>query len=176
MLLGCCHCAETPSDSTPSESQSDGAIETVTVPSCPAPRCFNDIAPLRFSVTLTDPGGATAPCQSSYMGTFVLYHVASSCFSYVAAERPRKLSGASCIDHTSGERFTLNISGAIFGGNTLFSLQAIYNNSGSNISIADYSLNAGARDINCVNSFILTKTSSDSLGFKFPTTCLIVPT
>lgn len=180
MLLGCCHCGETPpSESTPpsaSQSQSSAApIQTVTVPSCPAPRCLNDIAPIRYSFTVTDPGGASAVCQPAYMGTFTVYHSGTSCFSYLAAERPRKLSGATCVDHTTGERFTLGIGGAVFGGNTQFSLQAVYNNGGSNIAIASYSLNAGAQDINCVGSFTLTKGSVDSLGFKFPTTITITP-
>lgn len=179
MLLGCCHCGQTPSEST-SASASQGqssaaAIPTVTVPSCPAPRCLNDIAPIRYSVTIVDPGGASAVCQSFYMGTFTVYHSGSSCFSYLAAERPRKLSGAVCVDHTTGERFTLSIGGAVFGGNTQFSLQAVYNDGGFNLAIASYSLNAGAQDIDCVKSFTLTKGSTDSLGFKFPPTITITP-
>jgi hypothetical protein len=179
MLLGCCHCGETPSESTSasvSQSQSSAApIQTVTVPSCPAPRCLNDIAPIRYSFTVIDPGGASAVCQASYMGTFTVYHSGSSCFSYLSAERPHKLSGATCVDHTTGERFALSIGGAVFGGNTQFSLQAVYNNGGFNVAIASYSLNAGAQDINCVSSFTLTKGSVDSLGFKFPTTITITP-
>jgi hypothetical protein len=176
MLLGCCHCGETPSESTPSESASSNPPPpTVTVPSCTAPRCFNDVAPLRYLLKLIDPGGSSAPCQSFYMGDFVVYHTANSCFSYLASERPKQLSGATCVDSGSGNRFTLEISGAIFGGNTQFSVQAIYNNGGGNAAIANYFLNAGARDINCVNSFTLTKTTTDSLGFKFPTTLQIVP-
>lgn len=79
------------------------------------------------------------------------------------------------MDHTTGEQFTLSIGGAVFGGNTQFSLQAVYNNGGVNVAIASYSLNAGAQDIDCVNSFTLTKGSVDSLGFKFPTTITITP-
>jgi hypothetical protein len=71
--------------------------------------------------------------------------------------------------------FTLNIGGAIFGGNTTFALQVLYFSSGAISSIANYSLNAGATDINCVGSFLLTKTSSDNLGFKFPLTLTIGP-
>jgi hypothetical protein len=71
--------------------------------------------------------------------------------------------------------FKLNISGAIFGGNTNFGFQVLYFSSGSISSIANYSLDAGETDINCVGSFLLTKTSSDPFGFKFPSTLMIGP-
>lgn len=182
MLLGCgCHCGpQFPSESVPpsSESRSSSSeeiIETITG-SCPAPRCFNDIAPARYVISIADPGGSTAICQPFYMGSHVVFcGNPSTCFAYLSAEFPKKQSGASCLDHTTGSRFSLNIGGAVFGGNTSFSVQAIYNSSGSNVSIANYFLNAGATDINCVSSFTLAKTSVDSLGFKFPSSITIAP-
>jgi hypothetical protein len=178
MLLGCCHCGETPpSESTPSSPSSSGIIETITGGCGTFPvlkRCLNKVAPARFSVAIPDPGGASAVCQPFYVGSFGLFFIYNSCFDYISSELVRQLSGATCVDYSSA-RFRLSIGGAVFGGNTQFSLQALYRNAGFVVAIASYGLDAGGININCVNSFTLTKGSTDSLGFKFPNTVVITP-
>jgi hypothetical protein len=180
MLLGCCHCGQTPSESTPpsqSSASSSGIIETIIGGCGTFPvlkRCLNKVAPARFSVAIPDPGGASAVCQPFYVGSFTLFFISNSCFEYQSAELVKKLSGATCVDH-SAARFRAGIGGAVFGGNTQIALQALYHSGGFEVAIASYGLNAGAININCVNSFTLTKSSTDSLGFKFPNTVVITP-
>ena len=73
MLIGCCHCGETPpSESTPpsvSQSQSDsGSTPPPTTSGCS--QCTGDVAPVRYKLTVATT--STNLCAQNYIGDYIL--------------------------------------------------------------------------------------------------------
>ena len=89
MLLGCCHCGETPSESTPpSTSQSlppSGSFSTSASASASASYgttgcegCDGNVMPTRYTIASSKTAGTLyAGCNTEYTGNFTMYHNAS---------------------------------------------------------------------------------------------------
>jgi hypothetical protein len=92
MLLGCCHCGETPSESfPPSDSQSQSLSETINGSSsgsyiaCDV--CLGGVSPARLKATIMYSGTGTLPCCATYQQTdYTLYPIVGC--DYGSAEKP----------------------------------------------------------------------------------------
>lgn len=166
------------SESTPSESASESSAGfTTTTGNCSSiVRCLNDTAPVVYMLTVADPGGGSGVCRAFYYGTFNLYVRPVSCFTYDSSNRP-KVNAGGCADHTSQFMWLLTISGGVTN-KPIFAVTGNLYNAGFLVAIVTYRDPAtGTYDPapNCLQTFTLTKTSTDSLGYPFPTTCTIQP-
>lgn len=144
MLLGCCHCGETPSESIPSDSRSiDNPSESVTssesvsygIAGCNA--CDGDVLPTRYTIASTKSAGTLfTGCNAQYTGSFQVFHtpdgltplpsagspaysdIGGTTCRFFGVELTLKLNDATCEETTnlSGRRFTLAIVRTDLGG------------------------------------------------------------
>jgi len=189
MILGCgCHCVEEssesvpsesvsseshPSDSNPSESaSSDGIppIETSVRPCGTHVKCSGNIVPLKYRLTVANPGTGSGVCRLHYYGSFTLFFETNACYRYNSAERPKQHNGVGCPDLASGFRWTLNVN-AFVAGTTIMAVQGKLHFNSTVVAIVTFSLTQATP--NCVSEFTLPKTSVDDIGYHFPTTCKI---
>jgi hypothetical protein len=78
MLIGCCHCGETPSESTPPSQSASASILTLGCGSC-----RYGVAPQRIRVSIGVPGGS-GPCCSHYSQPSYLCNWRSGSFGFGA--------------------------------------------------------------------------------------------
>lgn len=172
LSLGCCSCDEEISSSSLS-SVSESVIVSEGTTDCSPDICLNDIYPLKYRITVSDPGGSSNPCASFFYGTFILRHVGSGCPYFWSAldTTAITLTGPTTCSSTPGSqaRYSLIITNGGFPNNTNFGLQALTGGT----AWAAWSLNTGTTP-NCVASFGLTKTSTDT-WVNFPASVVIVP-
>jgi hypothetical protein len=103
MLLGCCHCGETPSESIPpsvSESQSEsGSNPPPTTTGCS--ECTGGVAPLRYKLSVSTT--STNLCAQNYIGDYILSldQSGGTCF-WKSAELPLIRLGlpGDCLEHS----------------------------------------------------------------------------
>lgn len=134
MLLGCCHCGEEPSDSTPpsesvESSQSDSESSVIpTIGAC-TERCISGIAPTRYLLTVSTTSVAT--CDAQYVGTFVLrisQGAVGSC-GYATTQRAIRVNQSGCPEATTctganAPRYTLELATFASGRNLILRANA----------------------------------------------------
>jgi hypothetical protein len=171
MLLGCCHCGQTPpSESTPPSQSSSDMPPATTTYACTPQRCLNDTIPLKFGFSVAEPPGTSGICRAFYYGGFTLFYSPNTCYSFNSAEYAKR-NQSGCSDYTSSPMWFLGIS-TPGGASTNFNLGAILFHAGFEVAIVYYTA-AIARASNCVRSVTLTKISTDSLGYFFPNTVTV---
>jgi|694.fasta_scaffold26491_15 hypothetical protein len=110
MLLGCCHCGETPSESTPpsvsqslppsgslSASASASASASFGIAGCNA--CDSNVMPTRYTIASTKSAGSLfAGCNAEYTGNFTVYHMPSGLTPLPSAGTPAfpNIGGTDC--------------------------------------------------------------------------------
>jgi hypothetical protein len=110
MLLGCCHCGETPSESTPpsvsqslppsdsaSESMSASASASYGIVGCNA--CDGNVMPARYTIATSKIAGSLyAGCNAEYTGNFAVYHTPSGLSPLPSAGTPSfpDIGGTDC--------------------------------------------------------------------------------
>jgi len=154
MLLGCCHCGETPSESTPpsvSESQSidESASESSNESSLEVVSCWC-VFPRRWTFTLPGPNriGASA-CCAAYAGIRVLNFV--SCTGSVASwetteRRSTTITDPTCNSGSSFPMFGLTINKGVT--NTTITI-------GSNSGVFNLAYSVPNTSFNCLSPFTL---------------------
>jgi len=183
MLIGCCHCESESEPSVPSESsesQSAGPA-TATRTGCfpDDERCLNNTAPVIFSFNVATVAGTKYECHANYVGDFSVFLKASPptvCWIYESAEFVKVLGSLNlpCSDHASIRRYGISIQ-SIGGVNTRLTLSCGIVNGGFFVTLCAWTFNGPSLGINCVSSFTLTKVTTDTFGYPFPTTVVISP-
>ena len=171
MLLGrCdCHCGSVSESSPPSESvssSSEGDIE-YSLADTDCTHCTDEIMPKRYTFAFPDSGGGHA-CQSYYDKTWIVYKGggAANC-NWFGDDKVLDLS--TCVNRTTG------VSTMIFThGFTQVALNVRAYISGFTVTVASYGYSiSSTRD--CLATWTLTKTTTDSDGIVFPSTVSVSP-
>ena len=111
MLLGCCHCGETPSESTPpSQSQSQSqSVEELSVSASESASasygivgcdsCDGNVMPTRYTIASSKSAGTLyAGCNTEYTGSFTVYHEPAGLTPFPSAGTPAfsNIGGTTC--------------------------------------------------------------------------------
>jgi hypothetical protein len=134
MLLGCCHCGQTPpSESTPSSvSQSRSQSQSSGIPTTGACTnfCISGIAPTRYLLTVSTT--STATCDQLYVGTFLMHIGPSSgACGWNTTQRAIKVSTPGCPEATTctganAPRYTLQMTTLASGRNIILRANFFY--------------------------------------------------
>lgn len=178
MLLGCCHCGEyvPPSESSTPSSESSGP-QTIIVPGCDPPLggCINDEVPLVFFFNIIPDSGTQNPCfASSYIGdVFVFFDGGpTDCSPWRSSSRAKNVN-TGCLDIPAEPRWTIGLSKS--GALTRITCNAQASIDGFLANVARYRLFIGTSPVNCVDSFTLTRISTNIVGWPFPSTLTVFP-
>ena len=110
MLLGCCHCGETPSESQ-SQSQSSASSIAIGTNTCADGTCIGGVFALRYKLTYNF--GSTVGCGPQYRGEFILrFSVSGSTANecrWFSDERSACYDGLTCLTVATVPRFSLTM-------------------------------------------------------------------
>lgn len=183
MLLGCCHCDEIvvpsssiPSSSTPSASSSGPPTVTVTGCDPPLGGCIGDTIPLTFGTNIVAGPGTQNVCfAAAYLGDFVMHlaALAGDCSPWESSVRAKNSAG--CVDIPAKPMWVVGLSITGPGTQTRIICTASATIGGVFGTQATYVLVIGSSPVDCVNSFTLTRTSTNPTAWPFPATIPLYP-